>query len=177
MNIVFIGFASCGKSATAYAISRMLNMKFIDLDKEIEIRYFFKYNRELHYREIIKQHSPDVFFSIENTTLKELETLSDCVIAPGGGAPLQEENRDILRKLGTIVYIKAKPEILFKRMKAKGLPLFLREKPNLEYLTEIWNTRDKIYSSMTDLVIDNSEITILETAQQIVDLLKSRTII
>lgn len=174
MNIVFIGFASCGKSATAYEISKMLKMKFVDLDKEIEIRYYLEYGQELHYREIIKKHGSEIFFHIENKVLAELTQLDGCVIAPGGGAPMSQKNRTILKKLGTIVYIKASPEILFQRMSAKGVPLFLKDNSTIEYLTEIWEKRDKIYSAMTNLVIDNSHETISKTARIVLSMLKSK---
>jgi shikimate kinase len=66
MNIVLIGFCSSGKSSTAFEIAKHLNMKFVDLDKEIEVRYYPLYAQELHYRDIILKEGPELFSQIEN---------------------------------------------------------------------------------------------------------------
>ena len=172
-NIILIGFCSCGKSATAYELAKRLNLKFIDLDKEIEVRYYLKYGEELHYRKIILKQGPELFFEIENEFLSELTWFRDCVIAPGGGTPLREENQFYLSKLGTIIYLKADPEVTFQRMQAKGLPLFLRNDPSMENLKRIWTERDKVYLSFAKYVIDNSQLSILETAEQIMSILRA----
>ena len=167
MNIVFIGFASSGKSATAYEVSKALELKFVDLDKEIEIRYFLDNSRELHYRDIIRQEGDELFFQLENRVLQELTHLKDLVIAPGGGAPLREENRQLLAELGQVVYLQCDPAVLLKRMQAKGLPLFLRDNPSLEYLTEVWHARHAIYTELADVTVDNSSLTIKETVDAV----------
>lgn len=171
MNIVLIGFASCGKSATAYELSKRLFMKFIDLDKEIELRYYLSHNRELHYREIIESEGSEHFFKLENLVLEEIAHLDGCVIAPGGGAPLRIENRCILEKLGPIVYIKTTPEVLLQRMCAKGIPLFLRNDPSIQNVKRIWLERDMVYSDMASFSIDNSHMSIAETADRVMQLL------
>ena len=53
MNVVLIGFCSSGKSSTAFELAQRLNKKFVDLDKEIEVRYYLHYGHDLHYRDII----------------------------------------------------------------------------------------------------------------------------
>ncbi len=176
-NIILIGFCSCGKSATAYELAKRLNMKFIDLDKEIEVRYYLKYGEDLHYRRIILKEGPELFFDIENEFLAELSWFRDCVIAPGGGTPLREENQLYLSKLGSIVYLKADPEVAYQRMQAKGLPLFLRDDPSMENLKRIWAERNKVYQSFAHYVIDNSHLSIVETAQQIMSILKTHGVI
>jgi shikimate kinase len=176
-NIVLIGFCSCGKSATAYELAKRLNMKFVDLDKEIEVRYYLEFGEELHYRRIILKEGPELFFRIENEFLSELTWFKNCVIAPGGGTPLREENQLYLPKLGTIIYLKADPEVAYQRMKAKGLPLFLRDDPSMENLKRIWTERDEVYQSFADHVVLNSQLSIVETADEIMSILKTQGVI
>lgn len=177
MNIVLIGFCSSGKSSTAYEIAQRLNMKFVDLDKEIEVRYYLHYGQELHYRNIIRKEGPELFFQIENEFLMELTRFTDCVVAPGGGCPLREKNRKILSQLGKLIYLKTDPEVAFGRMKAKGIPLFLRSDPSMENVKRIWRERHDIYLSLTDCVIDNSFLTITETADRVIDILRDEGMI
>lgn len=174
MNIVFVGFASCGKSAAAWDLSKRINLKFVDLDKEIEVRYYLSYGKEVHYRQIILDEGPELFFEIENEVLSRLTHLSDCVVAPGGGAPLRPENQVVLKELGPVFYLKTAPEVVLDRMKAKGVPLFLKDDPSLENLKMIWNKRHVVYEGMADFTIDNSELTIAETTDRVIEVLKER---
>lgn len=171
MNIVLIGFASCGKSATAYELARRLAMKFVDLDKEIEVRYYLLHGRELHYREIIRREGDEVFFELEHLVLRECLQFSDCVIAPGGGAPMREENREVLQKLGTVYYIRTEPSVILQRMQAKGPPLFLNGVADLERLTEVWHERDVVYRALASHIIDNSALSVAQTADAVEALL------
>lgn len=164
MNIVFIGFASCGKSATALEISRRLKLRFIDIDREIETRHMRIRGKKLNYRDIIQQEGMPFFFEMEHAVLAELEQVNGCVIAPGGGAPMREQNRELLKKLGTIIYLCTDPAVLFERMQTKGLPLFLREDPSIEHLESLWRERHAVYAQMADHTIDNTHLNISTTA-------------
>jgi len=164
MNIVFIGFASCGKSAAALEISQRLKLRFIDIDREIETRYAHTHTGLVHYREIIQQEGMQFFFNLEHTILHDLAEENGCVIAPGGGAPMRMKNRDLLKKLGTIIYLRTDPIILFERMQAKGLPLFLREDPSIEHLERLWHERHSVYTQLANHTIDNTHLNISATA-------------
>jgi len=176
MNIVFIGFTSCGKSATALEIARRLKHRFIDIDHEIENRYARLHAKKIHYREIIQQEGMQFFFDMEHTILSELTKANDCIIAPGGGAPMREENRDLLKNLGSIVYLRTDPEILFKRMQNKGLPLFLRDDPSIEHLEQLWQERHAVYTQLADYIIDNTHYTITTTADFVMAALPESTV-
>lgn len=164
MNIVFIGFASCGKSATALEISRRLRLRFIDIDREIETRYARTHTKKLNYRDIIRQEGMPFFFDMEHAVLTALEQVSGCVIAPGGGAPMREQNRELLKRLGIIIYLRTDPAVLFERMQTKGLPLFLREDPSMEHLESLWRARHAVYAQLADHMIDNTQLNISTTA-------------
>jgi shikimate kinase len=167
MNIVFIGFASCGKSAAAREISRRLGRRLIDIDQEIEKRYALTRGTRIPYREIIRTKGMPFFFRVEHEALKELAGVTGCVIAPGGGAALREENRAVLRQLGAIIYLKTDPAVIFERMQAKGIPLFMREDPTLENLKRIWYERHAIYRLLADHTIDNTRLSVAETADSV----------
>jgi shikimate dehydrogenase len=147
-------------------------MKFVDMDKEIEVRYYLRYGEELHYRKIILKEGPELFFQIENKILSELVWFRDCVIATGGGCPLRQENRGLLAQLGRIIYLRTDPEAAFKRMKAKGIPLFLRSDPSKDNVKNIWQERHKVYVSLADYELDNTDLNIEETTERVLAILK-----
>jgi len=172
MNIIFIGFASCGKSATALEVSRRLNLRFIDIDREIEKRYGCIRGQTAHYREIIQQEGVEFFFDMEHAVLTEFAQADGCVIAPGGGASMHENNRMLLKTLGAIVYLRTDPAMLFERMKTKGLPLFLRDNPSPEHLERLWKERHAVYTQLADYSIDNTHLSIFETADCVIAALR-----
>ncbi len=134
MNIVLIGFASCGKSATGLALARRLAFRFVDIDREIEDLYARARGSRVPYRQLIVKEGMQFFFELEHEALAGLANADGCVIAPGGGAAMREGNRALLKALGTIVYLRTDPAVLFERMQNKGLPLFLRDDPSPEHL-------------------------------------------
>jgi len=85
---------------------------------------------------------------------------------------MRPENRELLAKLGRVVYLRCAPDALLGRMEAKGLPLFLRDDSSLERLTEIWIQRHAIYEAMADVTVDNSSIGLEETVSAVLAALK-----
>ena len=54
---------------------------------------------------------------METETVKEFaDSLKKCVVSVGGGLPVRKENREILKNIGTVVYLKASEEELCKRL-------------------------------------------------------------
>jgi shikimate kinase len=172
MNIVFIGFASCGKSATALEIARRQKLHFIDIDREIENRYSRTHGFSGHYREMIAREGMQFFRDMECAVLSGIAPDDCAVIAPGGGAPMSEATRSVLKKLGIIVYLRTDPAVLFERMQTKGLPLFLRDDPSPEHLERLWNERHAVYLQLADYTVDNTNLSISQTADSVMAALR-----
>ena len=110
-NIVLIGFMGSGKTTFGRWVSRRHDRKFYDTDEYIEK----KQNTTIS--EIFATKGEEAFRDMETETVKELsDTLDNCVISVGGGLVLREVNRELLRKLGTVVYLKASEEELCKSL-------------------------------------------------------------
>jgi len=167
MNIVLIGFASCGKSATGRELARRLGLRFIDIDREIEALYARARARSVPYREIIRNEGMQFFFDLEHEALSGLAHADGCVIAPGGGAAMREQNRALLKDIGIVVYLRTEPAVLFERMRSKGLPLFLRDDPSPENLARLWQERHAVYAPLADHTVDNTRLDITTTADRV----------
>ena len=93
MRLIIIGPMASGKSTVGRRLSNRLNLKFIDIDKEIEksagvsISWIFDVEGEERFRE---REVKELAKSIDN---------NNCVISTGGGVILSKENRDILKKV------------------------------------------------------------------------------
>ncbi len=167
-NVVLIGFASSGKTATGTALAPLLGYHHVDLDRELEHLFFERTGNTLPCREIYRTQGEEVFTDVENAALLRLEGRERIVLSTGGRAPTVARNQPILRSIGTIVYLRASLAIIESRMGAKGVPATMAGKD----LGEIWRNRDVIYSVIADYIIDNSSLDPGETARMIVEKIK-----
>ena len=110
-NIILIGFMGAGKTTLGKALAKATGCRFVDTDDLIE--------------EITKEKISDIFATkgepyfrdLETQTVKELLASQEpMVVAVGGGLPVREENRRLLKELGTVVYLKADVETLLARL-------------------------------------------------------------
>ena len=96
-NVVLIGFMGCGKSSVAVKLSYRLKRQMTDTDRLIEK----KQGKSI--REIFEQDGEEAFRQMETQTLQELkETAKNQVISVGGGTPVREENRTLMKELSLI---------------------------------------------------------------------------
>ena len=95
--IVITGFMGCGKSKVARALARRLDVPVVDLDDVITAR---------HGRtpaQLINEAGELAFRSVETDTLRELlKTMRGGVIALGGGAWIEEANRELIAQHGCL---------------------------------------------------------------------------
>lgn len=120
-RIYLVGPMAVGKSSIGRQLAEVIHYQFVDTDHEIEdrsgadISWIFDVEGEAGFRKR------------ETQVLKELSTLSQTVIATGGGAILAEENRDIMAQTGVVIYLQASLDTLMARtQKDKKRPLLQR---------------------------------------------------
>src|ERR1044072_3873467 len=93
--IVITGFMGCGKSKIARALAQSLNVLMIDLDHSITAR------TGRTPAQLINQEGERAFRRIESDRLREvLESGNAGVIALGGGAWIEAENRGLIDEYG-----------------------------------------------------------------------------
>lgn len=150
-----MGFMGCGKSTIGYKLSYKLKRCLIDTDSLIEQ----KEGRIIS--DIFATKGEAYFRSLETNCLKMLqEELGERIISLGGGTPLREENRSLIKELGTVIYLKASPETIYERTKNNTKrPLLQCENPKTR-IEELLQQRNDIYESLADVVVcvDNKEI-------------------
>ncbi len=76
------------------------------------------------------------------------------VLATGGGLPLAEENRPLLKALGIIVFLDVAPEVLLPRITARGIPAFFPypEEP-AKSLAELLAARNPVYAALARITV------------------------
>lgn len=161
-NIVLIGFMGSGKTSVGVKLSYRLRMVVEDTDKLIEK----KEGKTIS--DIFAQEGEAYFRELETGLLKELgEGKTDKIYSVGGGTPVKEENRPLLKKLGLVVYLRIQPETVYERLKNDTTrPLLQCENP-LEKIRELINSRREAYEECADFIIDVDELGLEEIIQKI----------
>jgi shikimate kinase len=151
-----------GKTAVGKELSRLLDMKLIDVDTEVEK------NREMTINEIFKQFGEQRFREIETEMIKTVSANRKVIISTGGGAVLKQENMDILRENGIIVCLTATPETILQRTSINSdRPLLQVENP-FKKINDLLQTR-KPYYEKADIIIDTEDKTPLQIAEEIIE--------
>jgi len=168
MNVVLVGFKSCGKTTAGRELAKELNLELIELDELLEELYYERYNEGLSFREIYKKHGEEFFRKLESEALIRLKGRKNIVVGSGGGAVLSEQNRKIMKEIGTIVYLDVDKNILLDRiLNADELPAFLdKDKPEKSF-EEIFDKRKPIYSGIANYRIKIKDEPISEILKKI----------
>ena len=139
-NIILMGFMGAGKTTIGKKLSKALNWEFIDTDAYIEEEQRRKIS------DIFAEDGEMAFRDMETDLLKRLQNgENQFVLSIGGGMPVREENRALLRNLGTVVYLKTSKEEIIRRVSGdKNRPL-LQGGDLEEKVTNLMNARECIY--------------------------------
>ena len=150
-----------GKTEVGKRLAKRLGYTFIDTDLLIEektgksISEIFSRDGELFFRDI------------ETLILKELTGINKHVISTGGGIVTREENILHLRKIGFIIWLKASPETIFKRVNTETHRPLLKVDNPLEKIKRLMSQREQSYSE-ADLTIDTDGLEVEDIVNNII---------
>jgi shikimate kinase len=148
---------SSGKTTVGKWVARKLGLRFTDMDAEVERRYAEETGERLPFREIFRRHGKGHFRQLETAALQALAAARGeraIVLATGGGVPLAEENRPLLRAMGRVVFLDTAPDVLLARIVRGGIPAFFPypEDP-ARSLAELLAARRPIYQALAHLTV------------------------
>jgi len=111
-KIILLGYMGCGKSTIANSLSKITNIPYVDLDKNIEER------TNLSINEIFEQRGEIYFRKLEHEIFVELvNSTENMIIGLGGGTPCYANNHELLKGMDVFsIYLKASIETLFDRL-------------------------------------------------------------
>jgi len=147
-NIIFVGPMGAGKTTIGKQLARQLGRTFYDSDRVIEER------TGANIPLIFEMEGEEGFRRREKSIIAELTNKQDIVLATGGGAILDPENRDQITRQGFVIYLSAPLDHLFNRTsKDKNRPLLQTADPRKK-LEDILSIRDPLYREVADVVIE-----------------------
>ena len=150
-----------GKTTVGRQFARRLGRRFFDSDHEIVER------TGVLIPTIFEIEGEEGFRRRESQTIAELSGVDNIVLATGGGAVLNPENRRILHETGWCVYLNVPPVLLYERTKHdRNRPLLQVENP-LAKLEELYAARDPLYREAAHFVVEGSHLVASGIVQQL----------
>jgi shikimate kinase len=165
-SIVLIGMMGAGKSSVGRCLQRRTGLARFDTDEIVSSKF------ELSISEIFSTYGERRFREVEAQALVELAAGEATIIVTGGGIVLRQENVDLLKQLGTIVWLDANEETLFERASRRSnRPLLQTEDPRTTF-SEMLRARAPHYAKVADIRVDTSALTRDEVADVILSKVK-----
>jgi len=166
--VFLVGPMGAGKTTIGRHLARLLGKSFVDLDLEIEqscgadIAWIFDVEGEVGFRKR------------ESTILREVASRGNIVIATGGGVVLDSENRVLLNRSGTVVYLSVAAKVLYNRMQQDTKRPLLQVSDKKAMIDSIVKEREPLYREIADIVFDGHKKTPAASAQELALLIRQQ---
>lgn len=167
-NIILVGYMGCGKSTVGRKAARALEYRFLDTDALIEeeegmtISKLFEEKGEIYFRD----KETDLLRRLNNEPKGN-------IIATGGGLPMREENRPLLKELGTVIYLKPEVDTLVKRLSGDKQRPLLKNVDIREKVETMLTIRGPIYEAVADVVLETEGMSFYQIICKIENLIKN----
>lgn len=157
-NVVLVGFMGTGKTSIGKRVAHSLGFTFVDTD-ELIVKSAGK-----AITKIFSENGEDYFRELESQILQNCGEHTKQVISTGGGIVLREENRQLLTKIGYVIWLKASAEAILERVSRNQERPLLHTANPLQTIKDLLQQRETLYSSSSDFTIETDELSIDETS-------------
>ena len=164
-NLFLIGPMGAGKSAVGRQLARMLHLTFLDSDDEIEKR------TGVDIPFIFEKEGDAGFRKREAKVVDDLSNMDGVVLATGGGAVMDAQNRSKLGARGFVVYLKTSVDQQLQRTsRGRERPLLDNDDPR-QVLDTLMTEREPLYLEIADLTVDTDGRKVSAVAAEILDVI------
>jgi shikimate kinase len=173
-KLIITGFMATGKSAVGSVVARRLGWEFADVDTLIVARagkpivQIFADHGEAHFRRLEREVVD--FLTCDRRLCPLCHGPHPEVISTGGGVLVDESNCAALKRVGVIVCLTARPDVIaarVERSKTKRPKLTEGGKPTLERVKELMRERADAYAR-ADVQVDSSGVSVEQLADQVI---------
>jgi len=158
-RVLLVGMMGAGKTTVGKLLARRLGWRYVDSDDEVQAAT----GRTV--KELFEAGGEEAFRPLESEALAAaLDDDRPAVVSVAGGAVLDPANRELLRRAGTVVWLRATPETLLGRVRADTSAAHARagavdHRPLLEgdpagTIARLERERRPIYEGVADVTVD-----------------------
>lgn len=138
--IVLVGLMGAGKSCVGRRVAQRLNIPFVDADAEVEEA------AGCSIADIFEQYGEAEFRDGERRVIARLLEGPPSVLATGGGAFIDEQTRDLIKKNAVSVWLRADLDTLVDRTAGRTHRPLLNAGNPRDVLSDLMDTRYPIYA-------------------------------
>lgn len=165
-NLVLVGPMGAGKSSIGRRLAERFALAFVDADRDVELRTGASVGT------IFDCEGEAGFRARERATLAELLAVSGQVIATGGGAVLDADNRRRMREHAFVVSLQVGVASQLQRLaRDRSRPLLQRDDRE-QALQQLASARAPLYAEIADLAFDTDGLTATDAAVALATLLQ-----
>lgn len=190
MSIILMGIKHCGKSTQGRIISKKLSVPFFDTD-DVIFEMTGKTPRQI-YTELGNEGFQEAEEKACSFLLEKINSSAEknAVIATGGGICGNKKALDVLKKIGTFVFLKTPERIASFRVLREisvaqdgtllNVPVFIAKKnprsvaDAKKIFHDFFIERECIYEQLADVVIDMSSSSKEANAAKIIESVSSK---
>ncbi len=162
-NYVLIGFMGCGKTTIGRTLSERTGWENPDTDA------LLVKEAGMPVTEIFAKEGEQGFRDRETGLLRRLSAkgCENQIYSTGGGIVLREENRALLRQLGTVIYLEVSPGEVLRRLGDDTTRPLLQGENRMEKVQSLLEDRRSIYEAAADRIVRVDGRTPYEIADEI----------
>lgn len=147
-TIILIGFMGAGKTTVGARLAEKRGLPLADTDAMIEEA------AQMTISDMFAAKGENYFRAVETRVLEELLNRKEgFVLSVGGGLPMREENRRLLKQLGTVVYLKVSAETVLNRLEGDTTRPLLAGPDGRERVTALLKERGPVYEEAADMIL------------------------
>jgi len=169
MVITLIGYRGTGKSTVGPQLAARLGWAFLDADPEIERR------AGKSIRQIFADSGEPEFRRLEAEFLAEQLGGDRLVLAPGGGAVMNEATRERMLSAGPVVWLTAPTDVIVKRMAGDETSVERRPAltglPPRDEIEQLLAKRTPLYAQAATITVETSGKSVGQIVDEILSVL------
>ncbi len=147
-RIILVGMMGVGKTTTGRLLAERLGWPYLDSDAQVMA------DTGRSVPELFAERGEAAFRAEEERVLTEaLSGERPVVVSAAGGVVLSPTNRALLDRSGTVVWLRAEPEVLASRV-GDGVGRPLLDDDPAATLVELYRVRRPLYEAVADVVVD-----------------------
>ena len=168
-SVVLVGLMGAGKSCVGRKLAEVFGVTFVDSDHEIEKA------AGCGVTDIFDVYGEPAFRDCERRVLHRILNDTPSIIATGGGAFMDDATRASIKALSTSVWLKADPEVLYKRTKRSTHRPLLKTEDPLSTLKKLAEIRYPFYAE-ADITIETGDEGLDATVRAVTERLETAAI-